>query len=117
MCRTGAAAAARGRRSIARIRATTPEELVSSSPYHYYCGAPLFEDSPSAGPDGLTFEAPDVYAKWQGTACDNILVKGSPAPADLDLSVTVSPRISRCEGATCSAFWETHTLSHTSYIP
>jgi len=102
---------------LASVRATTPAALVVVSD-GTYCGVPMFEGDLTRSGADFTYRAPDVYTQWQGTACNEVLTKGSPAPADLEATLVTVPTITTCQGAdTCEASVSTTTALHASFVP
>jgi hypothetical protein len=96
------------------VSATTPAALVVP-PDGRYCGVSMFDGALTAE---LTFRAPDVFSLWQNTACDEVLTRGSPAPADLEVTLGTTPTIATCRGAdSCEASVTTTTALHASFVP
>jgi hypothetical protein len=99
--------------SLPTVYATTPGALVAAQNGDY-CGLPLFDGALQPETGDYTFASPDVFAQWQGTPCDYVLVRGTAVPVDLDLGLYVPLG---CDGLTCDASWSPSHIVHATYVP
>jgi hypothetical protein len=104
--------------SFAQISATTPGALVVAANGDY-CGDPMFQGPLAASGTDFVFDVPDVFAQWSGGACNFVLTKGTPVPADIDLELAAFLAGASCTGLSpCpTAGLDAHESVHANYVP